>query len=1278
MPTSSTHLNTSDASVTRSGHDAAASICAHLIVYNGLSRVRIAHAVGLPALVIEESIKNGVSSATLRAQLCSWLYEAAPSQKLRVPTELFAQLQEECAADAIEQQHQRGGVVSSCGADHSSFSALDSVSQAHFAKLQRSVGQSFISILNDPGEPTTNVDWSTWIGGKLYEAFDFNGSGGSLEDLLRSFKERQVGPDSAAALLAESPPNQDFSAYVKLISDSYQANRREGIANDADEWREETSDLLYSGPTGAGSTPTVDGGPWPHGVPSCFFEKGYDASMEVIKLSEVVGESMPTLSASPPVAAAVPSSSSQERPRSATVASTRGVAPSSSLSATDEAGASLPKSTATPFLSHVVNNTTFTDDFEYLESRNKELRAWESAVEKCLLHHVKHRSEDFFVASKQFGSLSGDARSVLMDVRVAREGGMRAGEHFVSEYLRIGQLYRRRQNFVQLQRTATTAQRLLRRLGDVENWAALPERDFGEMLITANALVDLEAAGKNVDDSASRISWNTLSKLQCLAEVPMRVRAARKALEKVVLNEYARALLSDLGNSDAGEHVSLVCASVTRLGILSTANQLYHVKVVEELHIAAQEAFVSFLMNTGTLDDKSANELLTVVASNTTAFSLPAVRQQLCGFAKNLRYDKYQLVLQQFVDALIDFVTQVSQNWGFFVTGGLHRALAVFDNGASLVQQATRDLLARVCGEAESLVASMLEVYASGEQLSSAAEVLQLVRIGTQFPLRVTNDVAGRLALLLDSSNSTARRGSLASGAEGEVDAASARRDGEPIGFIVYRPTKVIGTSIQRLAKQFFRRQHRNNKEKITMVTEGETWAAKGTVDAAIQREVEEMCTSDTAALERFRLRAVAMLLSTGEDINGGSSNSGSTHYPHQRGASSFLRYSNLVGNGELLDTDATKLYVRLPRSSGAATAAHDSSTSFSLNSSTGPTIGMSEGVGAGEVEEGRLVANSLLVLMDLLHKYNRSIATFPFLAFDVASRMVELIDAYEGQTAAMVLGARAVEKKTLSTITTQHLCVASQCVSFLNDFIPALQAHLTAAMTGGTVMDAARTHGVPRDAVAVACALGLIPSSSSVVCGRNTTPADGGNHACEKTKLFVENDWNRVLKNCRAHRNEFFSKMGSLVYRKVESLGSVSVQTNQWSVGGNEWVMAMLREVARLMRTLRPLLPLEDMDGVVVPLIGMLSILLREATTRIPVSAADDRAAATSDIMLFKANVEKFGYDVLTCAKVTSVSAVMQGGQCFAPVSSDEAVLAWFLPTQAARAPQRSPAATQ
>ncbi|KAG5465210.1 hypothetical protein LSCM4_00663 [Leishmania orientalis] len=1202
----------------RRGHDAAASICAYLIVFHGLSRVRIAHALGLPSLVVEESIRNGVSSAMLRAQLRNWLYEASassPAQKLLVPEALFTQLQEDCAADAIErQQNERDGVVLPYGEDWSPFAALDPVSQQHFTQLQQSVGQSFISILNDPGEPTVNVDWATWLGGKLYAAFDFNGGVGGLEDTLRSYSASQTGPESSAALLTEYPSTQDFSGYVKLISKAYQVNRREGIANDAREWREGVAADGGGDCKHCVGEATMDGAPWPTGIPAQFFEVSYDPAAELSLFSDAVGQSLPAVTSTPPTVAAANQGSRTEMP------------------------------------THLVNGGTFAADYEYLESRNKELRAWESTVEKCLLQHVKQRSEDFFATSRQFGSLSRDACSVLADVRVAREGGMRAGEHFIAEYLRIGNLYRRRQNFLRLNTTATAAQQLLRRLGDVENWAALPERDFGEVLPILSALLDLETAVRGSRDAKQGIVWKSLSGLKCLVEVPGRVKRARKALEKVVLEEYCRVLLSGPEEGAASERVTTVCESVTRLGVLNAANQLYHTKIVELLQVMAQETLVGLFMNAGTLDDAKANELLTI-ASNTAALGLPGAPQDLCGFAKHLRFQGYQQVLQQFVEVLVDFVTHASQHWGFFLTGGLRASLAMYENRHAIMEKATRDLLGRLCGEAESLIAALLEVYANGPHLSSMTELVQLVRVGVQFPTRVTSDVASRLVSMLREGGSeyeTPTDSPVSVTASGPKSPSSAAAR-EPTGFVVYRPTKLIGTTVQRLAKRFFRHQHSVNRENVTMVMEGETWAPKEAVDQCIQQQVEDMCTMDATALQEFRWRSLRALFALGGSDSGYSQRCYSASPPRVAAGTS--------GADDLLSIGAAKLYVRVRGRSGAAVLGNGRAAHNSAEASLD---------GDPDELEGRLVPSSLLVLMDLLHKYHEYIALFPFLAFDVASRMNELLDEYEGQTAAMVLGAQAVERGTLPRITTQHLCVASQCVSFLIDFIPALQAHLTVAWQGGD-FDASLCDRAPRDVLAVANVLGLVGASSST-----SSPSDSSSAgiASENTRLFIKNDWNRVVRNCRAHRNEFFSKMGSLVHRKVSSLGHVAIQKGRWATSGNEWVMAMLREVARLMRALRPLLPPGDMDGVMVPLLGSLSVLLRESTMQIPTSAEDDRAAAASDVMLFTANVEKFGYDVLRCAEATSVSAVMQGGQSFVPVSSEEAVLRWFLPTS-----QSSPA---
>ncbi|KAG5490783.1 hypothetical protein JKF63_00905 [Porcisia hertigi] len=1209
------------------GDDAAATICAHLIVYHGFSRLHIAHALGLPSLVVEECIRNGVSSATLRTQLCNWLYEVSasnPEQKLHVADGLFRQLQEDCAADELERQrNQRNGVVSPSFEDSSPFTALDPVSQQHFAQLQHSVGQSFISILNNPGEPTTNVDWTTWLGGKLYAAFDFNGRTGDLEDVLGAFSAAQAGPESSASLLAEYTPSQFFSGYVNLISKAYQINRSEGIANNATEWRDDSAEGAGNDSTHHGRAATVDECPWPTGVPTSFFLASYDPAIEIHCLSEAVGDSLP--------AATLTSS-----PAPATIQSSSGAAPELGTSGARD---SVQGDTTA---SEVVDVNTFAAEYEYLESRNKELRAWESEVERCLLQHVKHRSEDFFATSCKFSSLSGDARSVWADARVAREGGMRAGEHFVADYLRIGTLYRRRQNLLQLHNTATAAQQLLRLLGDVENWAALPERDFGEVLTITSALLEMELAVRGAKDAMSSSVWRSLLQLRCLAEVPRRVKKARKDLEGAVLEEYCRLMLSGLGESETGERVGTVCQSVTRLGVLHAANHLYLGKIVELLHAMAQETLVSLLMNTGTLNDAKANELLAVVA-NTAAVALPETRQRLCAFVAHLNYQGYRQVLQQFVDVLVDFVTHISQNWGFLLTGGLRTALAMYDNCNATIETATKDLLGRVCGEAETLIASLLEEYAKGPHLSSMTEVAQLVRVSVQFPMRVTNEVAGRLVSLLREGlkEYSASTTSLVSSTMGSSTSSFATDGWEPASFALYRPTKVIGTSVQRLAKRFFRHQHSLNREKVTMVTAGETWTAIEVVHESIQQQVGDMCTLEAAALQAFRLRSLRVLFASCDGDGGLNRRGLSASSPRVAPASNDA--------GDLLSTGATKLYVRVRCSSGDAALGNGDVAHAAAEAAQTADV---------DEVEGRVMPNSLLVLVDLLHRYHEYIALFPFLAFDVVTRMSDLLDEYEGQTAAMVLGARAVERGTLSTITTQHLCVASQCVSFLIDFIPALQAHLAAAIQGSAIGGLLRGPSAHNE-LAVANALGLVGWTSSP-----PAPSDSSSPTtAPDTKLFIKNDWNRIVQNSLAHRNEFFSKMGSLVYRKVDSLGHLSMQKGRWPPGGNEWVMAMLREVARLMRVLRPLLPPRDMDGVIVPLLGSLSVMLRQWTVQVPTTAEDDHAAAASDVMLFTANVEKFGYDVLKCAEVASVSAVMQRSQSFAPVSSEEAVLLWFLP---------------
>lgn len=1134
--------------------DAAAHVCAFLLVQCGWGRERIAHAIGLPPLVIQEAIKNNTSSVTLRRQLCNWLSDSMLYQQLNLPRAMWSQLQDDCAADELKQYRDSIGSPSSPLSsasplnEYSPLAALDPLSRQHFTRIQKSVGHSFISILSYPTQPTNNgSDWTAWAGTKLSQAFDFHHTGGHrLEELLRTTVDLQSGPDSSAGLLASYPPTRDFSGYVQLISEAYQTNRKEGLEGGTADWRvkllhQQQQQQLHSEVAEEGIPPGKQ--PWPSGVPSFFFVKDFDVAVEVQRLSEhVLGDASGT------------------------------------------AVVGLGEETTAP----VITSTTFLKDFEYLEGRNRELRTWESSVEGCLLQHVKRRSEDFFVTSLQFEMLGREATSVLTAAQESRRGGMHSGECFIRAYLHIGMLYRRRENYRDLRDAVETVRHILRQLADVENWAALPERDLAELSTMVAQLIDLETIIKSSGASSrTKLSWAQLSSMRCLVGVPGRLKVARRAMEEVV----AASLTAALVQLDPAEWCSAVmasttalCAAATRLGVLKAALQLYIANVAAAQEAAVQEQLVTFFMNSGCFDDQKANELLSVVGREGQAGN-GEVWQQLSRLARHLDYDMYTRLLREVSDHLVDMATRCIQSWLLFITESLPKALALYENKDSIIQSITQKYYTRLFGDAEAVIASLVEVCVEEPWLTDVQKVEEVARLCFSYTARKQDMLRHSQQLLCDGWSTPSDN------------------TGEVVDLL-YKPTKVGLVAVQHIAKKYFRNQHARNIAKLTLLVESETWTPMNVVEVSFQTHVDALCSASASTKDSFTARSITANTCSPENAVPMQLSVFSRHARRTssaaKGPSGSTFHSNAAlsadGKETFLDVSASKLYVLPDR----------------------------------ENDDGRVANNSLVILLEVLYEYHEYLALFPFLGYDVVSRMVELLESYASLVTAMLLGARAVERGTLQTITIQNLCVGSQSVAFLSDFVPLLQQHL----------------------LAVLC----VETESQAKKDFQSSPGTSA-----KLLPLIKKELHRVTRNCCAHRDEFFSKMGSLIYRKVESLDNHWAQSGAWMASGNEWVMTMLKEVARLMRVLRPLLPAKDVDGVLVPLLGSLSVMLREATQHIPASSHDDVAAATSDVTLFRANVEKFGYDVLLCANISSPGMVMQSKYSYAPCSDEEVVMNWF-----------------
>ncbi|CCW70038.1 unnamed protein product [Phytomonas sp. Hart1] len=1183
----STSLSITEFTLT-SQHSPAAVICAFLIAKKGFTCFQLSQILGLPPLVIEECIRNDVSSDFMRNQLVRWLNESKNGIVHGIPLSLIAALQEINPTDKVDiptvtsfrdYLGKRTELSVSSARDmpdpakhDRTFSVFTPFSEQYFKSLQSSVGQSFISILNDPEEFTESSDWGARLSSKIYEALDYNGhSNNSLEGSYRASYHYQPWQKPSSFFLTEHISRTDYNDYVNLVSAAYHTNRNEG------QKMIETLSVLQ------GSAQREEDLPWPDMIPEDFFSTTYAPKAMLMQLFSVPSDDSAGLGRNPK-----PDDTESE-------------------CACDQKS----------ICSH-----TFAKDFEVLEQFGNKLRMWETSVENCLLRHAQSHSENFLRESRELGLLSDISRNALKELSTVREVGGVHMTQTIHQYLSIGRLYQRRNNIESLSLLLSSTQRVLQLLQDIENWIALPEREISELSAYVHRLLDLEVSFRNTiatfattsgseacnmsveegresrvnSDQASSWSITTslspvLSSLELMPQlnfmtlVPSRIAAARKDLEQMLCSEVF------IGLENAGAESS----SMSVTGFTRVLNAAAHMRVLSfalrthrESRLRAQwgvvrETVINFLINwEGCLSNVKADRLLSLVLSPE-----PTVeeRKSLLEYCSECRFDLYIQLLEILVEALVESVTKNAQCWGYFILECALDALSMHENKHELLAQWTFDLFIALYEDAESVIAIYLELRCSSKLHTNIAEVERLVRIGNRF--------VGHMLYPL----------SVLSSLHSEVLS-------NVVGRI--RLGKQIGVIALNLAKYSLKAQHTQQMEKLNLVLEAETWASKDNIDTFFQAQLEHLCSSDGQDVEEFISQSIE-LPKAGYTVS-------------EWDAIMTATSDNIQVSSPVITVSSSKKTIK-----------DDEEATF-YNRANRLYLSLNED------DNGRAASNSLLILLELLANYDSYLARFPSLGMDVASKMYEVLALYDNLCASMVLGAQAMKNGVLTNITTLHLCVASQCVAFLADFTPRLQQRLV------RLLGAASRQTITSEKQS---------NFEKTQVGAVVLPR--GSWAVNMLLPFIDNDFKQVIKGCQAHRNDFFNKISSIVLEKVDRIGLMEGEPKEYNARGNEWIMTILREVARLIRSLRPLLPPNDLKGIVVPLLGFLSIKIREVTKPIPASDVDSMNIAKSDILLFKANVERFGYDVLRCVEVQSVNTAMCSTN-LDPCSSDRDVLAWFL----------------
>eukprot|EP00796_Vickermania_ingenoplastis_P006692 gene6692-4790_t len=1171
--------------------DCASSVCAHLVV-GRVPLHTIARGVGLPAVVIEEAIRNGRASALLQLKLTAWLQEA-PEVLALVPEPMTRRLLRETVAEsgvvrqagtAWAQMQRKAGdeVMLMLG-----FSAFDDVARHRFRLLEETVGQSVMSIFNNPlATEAAGTAWSGWIGEKIFNAFDYKERAEASKSVPApaypppSSSTSGVafgGEESSAALLQEHAAGLDVEGYVALVSPAFRANRLAGRGTVMESPREAArgeADFEGSGEAVEEALPV--------GVPVELFLRPHDVAEDIKKLP-----------------------AREALHRSGGVM--QGV-----VKAKDRGAHHPPAKLSRPLTVAVAEKEN-----EAIEARHKELRAWESAVEASLLRHVQRRSEDFFSASRQFSELHAEAREVLVAVRDTADATLLGGRQFVDGFLEVGALQRRLRHLQTLATLLQEALRVSEALTDVENWAQLPERDMSELPSIVETVYRLQSQLESE-------GWRRQGgRLRLAADWLGRAEAAKAAIVRLLDEDITRQM--EHGDCMANAEHTSVTGCALQLGSWAGCARRFHQRSLQSVWTAVQGALVSQLLSSGGLDDTGADRLLNVAQAGEKD---TAERHQVFAFVAAVPFTVFLHVCTELVHTVRDHFTDAALRWSTYL--------------------------------AEAVVPLVDAI--SADEAAEGSEPAALMRIVTaEYMDGLVREVESALTLLLEARKGPRAAPQRGGGGGGGGGKALNKSETEQVVRLFYSllPTfhetlqnvgavcnddlsrisvgKLLRPALTQLVSETFKAFHARSAANIKMMLQNERWQARETVDPSFQAHLDAICAADEEARNAFRWLS--------------AERGGLVRHGHTGGAP---RAAVADLDDTLLNIGAHRMYV-------------------------------------AEVEEeaeGRAVCDATLILVDLLYEYQQYLGSFPSLAYVIVSSLHELVDQFDSHAADLVIRGRAVDGGHLKHITPLHLAVASQTFALLRSFLPRLRSQLLRFL----------------DLEAWAS-----PSGPAAAAGAAPLPRDRS-----ITLHYLTDQFDAVIQSCAAHQQDCFSRIIWILKLKVgghpDLLAAPAATTGQktvrgqvvsagpahspgsaadparaaatptvavkWGSKGHEWVLSMLKEVARLLHALRPLLTRRDVDCIAAPLLGDFAQKIRDVTRRAAPatqagSAADGAVAGemTTDVLLFKANSDKFGYDVLKCAATLTVEAVLQASTSLQPCSTQEEVLAFFFPSAATAA---------
>ncbi|XP_008218529.2 PREDICTED: vacuolar protein sorting-associated protein 54, chloroplastic [Prunus mume] len=247
------------------------------------------------------------------------------------------------------------------------------------------------------------------------------------------------------------------------------------------------------------------------------------------------------------------------------------------------------------------------------------------------------------------------------------------------------------------------------------------------------------------------------------------------------------------------------------------------------------------------------------------------------------------------------------------------------------------------------------------------------------------------------------------------------------------RPGFSIRGTLQSQAKAFIEFQHESRMAKIKAVLDQETW-----VEVDVPDEFQVIVTSlFCSELVSENLDAIEGNMETSYREMATSSNNSHT----DNTASSIAEQQIKRADSSDLSADETAKEKCTQNADGVEKNKPDVANSVAQNNhsnmkergkSTSQTL-FFKGVGFHMVNCG-------LILVKMLSEYIDMNNFFPALSSEIVHRIVEILKFFNTRTCQLVLGAGAMQVSGLKSITSKHLALASQVISFTYAIIPEIR----------------------------------------------------------------------------------------------------------------------------------------------------------------------------------------------------------------------------------------------